>query len=287
MKENTSNKAFFYTYCGRLQAGRNRYKTRIKLFGICFLLLMVSCKTRKQIVAKTVARDTAITVKHVDYKKVKLNAIREAQTIFNAFSGKAHTRLDIGGNSNDVTLNIRIKRDEKIWISITAIAGIEAARVLITPDSILIINRLESVYLKKPFSYINKYAGKQVNYKTVESLLIGNAIPELINDNDDLQTNPDNITLAGNLRGLVYKLVIGQGMRVTQTNLNDEDAGQSMQVNNNAFVQSGTRTVPSQIDITSLVKDKKIQVNLRYIKSEFDQPLEFPFTIPARYKEAN
>jgi hypothetical protein len=278
MKKNMSNEALY-----KLGFKNLRY---IKLFACCLLLLIVSCKAKKQVVAKpVVAADS--TAKRVDYKKIKLNAIREAQTIFTAFSGKAHTHLDIAGNSNDVTLNIRIERDKKIWISVTAIAGIEAARVLITPDSILLINRLESVYLKKPFSYIRKFAGNQVNYKTIESLLIGNAIPELINENADLQTNPDSITLAGNLQELVYKLTMGPGMRVKQTSLSDENAGQSMQVTNNAFIQSGTRMVPSQIDITSSTKEKKIEVNLRYIKSEFDQPLEFPFTIPARYKEAN
>jgi hypothetical protein len=261
----------------------HRYANYVKLIAVSFLLLMVSCKARKQMMAKGAATDT--TARHVSNKRAKLNAIRAGQTSFDAFSGKARTTLDINGNSNDVTLNIHIKKDKKIWISITAIAGIEVARVLITPDSIMIINRLQSVYLRKPFSYINKFAGDQVNYKTIESLLIGNAIPELINEDADLRTSPDSIALSGNLQDLVYKLIIGPDMKVTQTNLSNQNAGQSMQVNNNTFIQSGSRTIPSQIDITSLVKDEKIQVNLHYIKSVFDQPLEFPFSIPTRYKE--
>jgi hypothetical protein len=279
MKESTSNNILYIN--------RNRFKTHsyIKLIAICLPLLIVSCKAKKQLLVKKVAVDTVAAT--VDAKKVKLDAIRAAQTNFDSFSGKARTKLDISGSSNDVTLNIRIKRDQKIWISITAIAGIEVARALITPDSILVINRLQSVYIKKPFSYINTFAGNQVNYKTIESLLIGNAIPELLNENADLQTNTDNITLSGNLQDLVYKLIIGPGMKVTQTNLSDQNAGQSLLATNNTFIQSGTRVIPSQIDITTLVKDKKIQVNLHYIKSDFDQQLEFPFTIPARYQEAN
>lgn len=236
-------------------------------------------------VVKQVAIDSAI--KPVDTKKNKLDAIRGAQTTFNTFSGKARSVLNIDGSSNDVTLNIRIKRDQKIWISITAIAGIEAARVLITPDSILIINRLQSVYVKQPFSYINSVAGNQVNYKTIESLLVGNAIPELLNERADFKTSPDSIILTGNLQDLAYKLIVGPGMHVTQTNLNDQNAAQSLQVINRTFIQAGARVIPSQIDITSLVKDKKIQVNLHYIKTDFDQPQEYPFSIPARYKEGN
>jgi hypothetical protein len=279
MRESTPNK--IYNFYG------DGFKTHryIKLLAICFLLLTFSCKARRQLVVKQVAIDSAI--KPVDTKKNKLDAIRAAQTNFNSFSGKARSVLNIDGSSNDVTLNIRIKRDQKIWISITAIAGIEAARVLITPDSILIINRLQSIYVKQPFSYINTVAGNQVNYKTIESLLIGNAIPELLNENADFKTSPDSIILTGNLHDLAYKLIVGPGMRVMQTNLKDQNADQSLQVTNRTFIQAGARVIPSQIDITSSVKDKKIQVNLHYIKTDFDLPQEYPFSIPARYKEGS
>jgi hypothetical protein len=268
MKENILNKGY------------------LGLFVICLLLSMAGCKAKKQLVAKKAAADTSVA-KPIDNKKAQLDAIRAGQTSFNTFSGKARAALNISGSSNDVTLTIRIKRDEKIWVSVTAIAGIEVARAVITPDSLLVINRLQSLYLKKPFSYINKFAGNQVNYKTIESLLIGNAIPELINEDAALQAHGDSIILSGNLQTLDYKLVIGQGMKAVKTNLNDQSAGQSMQAINSIFIQSGLRLIPSQIDITSLVKEKKIQVNLHYVKSDFDQPVEFPFSIPTRYKEGN
>ena len=245
----------------------------------------MSCKAKKAVITTPVSSN--ITVKPVDTKALKLEVIRAGQTNFNTFSGKARTKLDIDGNSNDVTLNIRIKRDQKIWVSVTAIAGIEVARALITPDSILVINRLQSVYLKKPFSYINTLAGKQVNYRTVESLLIGNIIPELISEDADISTVAGSTVLSGNLKEIVYKLMLsGSAMKPVQTKLNNQSAGQSLQVNNSAFVQTGIRSVPSQIDILSIVKDKKIQVNLHYIKTDFDQALDFPFSIPARYSPA-
>ncbi len=276
MRRNISNRKTLYS---------SGFKNHIKLFAFCCLLLVISCKVKKRMIPNPVS--TNITVKPTDTKIYKLEVIRAGQTSFNTFSGKAKATLDISGNTNDVTLNIRIKRDQKIWISITAIAGIEAARILITPDSLMMIDRLQSVYLKKPFSYINNFAGDEINYKTLESLLIGNAIPELINENADLQTSPENrITLTGNLNNLVYKLLVAPDMKVTQTNLDNQNAGQSLQVTN-TFIQTGNKAVPSQIDMVSVVKDKKIQVNLHYVKSAFDQPLEYPFSIPARYAEEN
>ncbi|WP_183564544.1 DUF4292 domain-containing protein [Mucilaginibacter sp. SP1R1] len=254
-----------------------------KLLIVCCLLVMVSCKARKQIL---VARKSDSTTKPVDKLSSKLDAIRAKQVSFNTFAGKAKTKLDINGNSNDVTLNIRIERDKRIWVSITAIFGVEAARAMITPDSILLINRLQGVYLKKPFSYVYKFASQQVNYKTLESLLIGNAIPELLNEKGDYTTADGNSTLSGNLQDLLYKLVIGADLKVTQTNLSNQLAGQSLQVVNNTFIQATNRIMPSQIDIASIVKDKKIQVNLHYTKADFDVQQSYPFSIPDGYEPA-
>ena len=257
----------------------------LKLMAIGCLLMIVSCKAKKHVITTPVSSN--ITVKPVSNKVHQIEAIRAGQTNFNTFSGKARTKLNINGNSNDVTLNIRVQRDQKIWVSITAIAGIEVARAMITPDSILVINRLQSVYLRKPFSYVNKLAGNQIHYKTVESLLIGNIIPELINENADIQSSTDNTIINGNLQDLIYKVIIGPGMKSTQINLSNQNEGQSLQVNYSTFVQTGNRVVPSQIDIASAVKNEKIQVNLHYIKTDFDLPLDFPFSIPGRYSPAN
>ncbi|MDP9078175.1 MAG: DUF4292 domain-containing protein [Bacteroidota bacterium] len=269
MKRNTLNKSSY-----------------VKLIAICCLLFAFSCKSRKPLVVNRVPVDTVV-VKPVNTKAATLASIKTKQTNFNTFSGKASTKLDISGSSNNVTLNIRIQRDHKIWVSITAIAGIEVARAEITPDSILLINRLQSLYLRKPFSYVNKYAGKQVNYKTLESLLVGNAIPELLTENADFTPGKGGLTISGNLADVIFKLILGPDVRVTQTNLSNQAAGQTLQVVNGAFIQATNRVIPSQIDISSVVKDKKIQVNLHYTRADFDQPLEFPFSIPSRYSPAD
>lgn len=254
---------------------------------ICCIAVLAACKSKKLTqVNRPTTVDSAASVK-ANTLREKLAAIRSGQVMFNTFSGKAKTKLSINGNSNDVTLNIRINRDQKIWISITGFAGIEGARAQITPDSIQVINRLQSVYLKKPFSYVHQFAGRQVNFKTVQALLVGNAIPETLNERADLTTEGNNTVINGSMADVVYKLLLGADLKVTQTNLTNSMAGQSLQVTNNTFIQQSNRIIPSQIDINSTAGDKKIQANLRYSVVEFDKPLEYPFSIPKSYEPAN
>jgi len=126
-----------------------------------------------------------------------------------------------------------------------------------------------------------------VNYKTVESLLVGNVIPEVLNEQTNFVTTGANTTLNGTLQDLLFKLILGPDLKVTQTNLNNQGQSQSLQVANNTFIQAGSQVMPSQIDIASIVKDKKIQVNLHYVKVDLDQPQAYPFSIPGGYQPAN
>src|SRR6478735_2157098 len=106
-----------------------------KIAVVFCLVALVACKSKKLVVVNrpTSAVDSAALNKENSIK-ARLAAIRSKQVSFNTFAGKAKTKLDINGNSNDVTLNIRVARDQKIWISVTAIIGIEVARAQITPD---------------------------------------------------------------------------------------------------------------------------------------------------------
>jgi len=124
------------------------------------------------------------------------------------------------------------------------------------------------------------------HYKTLESLLVGNVIPELVNENADLKAGKDTTVLSGSLQELVYKVIIGADLKVDQTTLGNQSAGQSLQVANGAFILAANRAVPSQIDIASTAKNQKILINLHYIKVDFDQPQDYPFSIPSRYEPA-
>lgn len=264
-----------------------------KLAALSVLVTLAGCHTHKQTVVAPAKGDSAtvsapaVAKPSVNAANRKLEAIRSKQVNFNTFSGKAKTKLDIDGNGNDVTLNVRIQHGKKIWVSVTALLGIEVARAVITPDSILVLNRLQGMYIQKPFGFVYQYAPQQVSYTTLESLLTGNAVPDLLKNGSDVGADGANTIVSGNLGDLLYKLILGPDFKVSQTNMNSAQAGQSLQVSNSAFVQAGGRVVPSQIDIASVAGTKKINVGLHYNNIDFDQPLDFPFSIPDRFKPAN
>lgn len=250
------------------------------VLSLVFLILFGSCKVKKQLIVTQVKKsDTAIIVND------KIVQIQAGQTSYETFTGKARAKLDMGDNKYDVTFNIRIKNNEKVWISVTALAGIEAARILITPDSIWLINRLQGVYFKKPLSYFKNLAGNDLNFKAIGALLIGNIIDDILNNKGAISTRTDTTQLTGSINSMDYSLLINKNLKPLQTVLTNLNKGQELQITNSGDFMVGNKIIPEQIDIKVLTSTKKIQLGLHYLKADFNQPVEFPFTIPESYHE--
>lgn len=65
-------------------------------------------------------------------------------------------RVDYPEENISFNGNLRIKRDSIIWISLSSIFGIEVARIMLTPDSLKFIDRLNKKYFTGDYKYLNK-----------------------------------------------------------------------------------------------------------------------------------
>ncbi|WP_423147427.1 DUF4292 domain-containing protein [Rubrolithibacter danxiaensis] len=252
-----------------------------KLWIIPVLLVaFTACKTRKQAVTEPVKK----TVNRTGSKEAILRDIAAKQLNFKTLSVKAKTNFSIDNKDNDVTMNIRIQKDEKIWVSVTAIAGIEVARALITPDSLKILNRIEGTYIRKPFSYIYRYANREINFKTLQSLLVGNCPPEFISDNSILNfNNAQNPSLSGETKSLTYAVNFNAATKVIGTLLKDAESKQELNVRYSDFNAVSDQAMPFSVDIKSIAASKNVALLLHYNQVSINETLDFPFSVPKRF----
>ena len=96
---------------------------------------------------------------------------------FQTFSGHMHVHYQSGdGKDYDLNVIVRIKKDSFIWVSINAALGIEAFRILITPDSVKILDKLKKIARLRSVGYLQEQVNLPVDFNTVQALLIGNPI---------------------------------------------------------------------------------------------------------------
>lgn len=260
---------------------------------IVILLLLGSCKAKKQVVSTpeppvpaanaAAPENPAPATNNDNGKNEKLTAIKNTVAVFNTLSIKAKADLNIANKSNDVSMNIRIKNGEAIWVSVTALAGLEVARALITPDSVKVLNRLDNVYIQKPFSYIYEFTNDNITFKTLQSILIGNLIAEFVTDSTELEIRGTNAQLQNTLGTMLYKVQTNEQNKVIQSDLSDESANQSLIVEYGEFLPLSQQQIPQSVMMKSAVKNKNISLSLKFSKVDIDVPVDLPFRVPERF----
>jgi hypothetical protein len=252
---------------------------------ICLLTVVTACKTKKAIVNVP----PPVTVKPpADNKKTEnFRLLMDKDVPYNTLSMKGKVGLDIDGNVNNVKVNIRMKKDEKIWVSITAIAGIEVARALITPDSVLVRNNLQSVGVKKPFSYLNRYTSKQVTFKMLQAVLSGNTISEFLTEQAVLELSNGVFVLSGSRGDLSYRSTFNSLFKTAEINMNDPKAAQALKVVYSDYQKLTDVLIPSALSINALSGKKKTNISFDFATIERNVPLDFPFSVPNRFEIIN
>lgn len=249
---------------------------------ITLVILAASCAPKKIIVKAP--ETVAATELPKDNKQENLNLLKAKDLPFNTLSLKGKAILTTNGNANNVTMNIRIKKDEKIWVSVTGLAGIEGARAVITPDSLLVRNNLQKTFLKKPFSFIYNFTNKQISFGLLQAVLSGNTIADFMTLQSNLTQEAGSFTLSGTNGDLAFKNAFNTLLKIAETTLNDSKAGQSLKVTYGEYTAVNNSLFPSSYNLVSRAGGKTIAVDIIFNKIDANVALDFPFSVPKSYE---
>ena len=142
------------------------------------LLLLSSCHRSKTITKTEIPVPLApvVVTPAVDPNvQALLKQLKTNEIPFKELAAKLKTKVSSPDLNQSFTTNIRWKKGEKIWLSMSII-GIEGARVLITKDSIKIMDKINNRYILKPLSYIKQKTLVDLTFSDIENLLLGQLI---------------------------------------------------------------------------------------------------------------
>src|SRR5215213_2919594 len=137
-----------------------------KFLAIALLVsvIVIGCRSTKKIQTAISKKDTTELVRVDNPKFDSTGFIRDVyhkvinnRIDFNTFSAKIKVDYRGGdGKSYDFNAFLRMKKDSVIWVSVNAALGIEAFRVLITPDSVKVLNKLDKVAQLRSMDYLQE-----------------------------------------------------------------------------------------------------------------------------------
>ena len=212
--------------------------------------------------------------------------VKPAEIDFKYLNIKSKVDFSAGGEVQSFPVNIHIKKDSIIWLSI--VVGLEGARGIITKDSVILLDRLRRTYYKYDFASLSKQFNFNINYDLVQSILIGN-MPIKKRETDEV-SKQESIFVIKQKEGFVQieNVIAEANLKLQKVNASDETGDSKMGIDYANFLIISELIFPQEIRAKiDAKKDGKLlqtSINLQHNKIEvLDQSPGFAFSIPKSY----
>lgn len=271
----------------------NKISKFILILAVPVLLLGISsCKSTRYALKQP--------LKEYDYNYLYAKML-ENHLEFNYLKAKFNISYREDKKKTNLVGQLRMKNDSITWIAFSASLGINAARVLLTNDSIKFINQINKKFFKGEYRLLDSLLNTTIDYSILQSMIIGNDLTQY--DVNKYRASIDGglyrITIQERkkikeyLRGddvesrvLVQNIWLDpENFRIRKVDLKElnDDNNKKLEVVYDDYIKVGDQLFPNTMKIT-IQSQKTIFIDVDFLKVELDEPLSFPFRIPKKYK---
>ena len=138
----------------------------VRIYAVILFLLMAgmfSCKPGKSLASKKIDKNlNASTV---------FDRLAEKNKMHEWFGMKANANIYFDRNNMGGKVDVRIQKDKAIWMSVRKF-GFEISRILITPDSVFVVNRFYKEYYVEPLDKIRKKYKIPFDFEEMQEFLV-------------------------------------------------------------------------------------------------------------------
>ena len=244
-----------------------------KLWIIALSLFFFACGSNKDVVTPSLENRSSKSI----VKKINQNHLD-----YDWFTTKLSGKIEIDGADTPVSANLRIRKDSVIWLSVSALLGIEVARIQITPDSLKLMNRINKTYWIGNFDDIESVYGIPANYEQLQGVLVGQISLEnqkmmsIVSENKYLlfnkskKENPQSKAWIDN-RFLIHTFLL------------EDELEQSLTIRYLEYEKHAQRWVPLKLNLLLANIDQQTEANFTYSKVNINTPKKVNFNIPDSY----
>lgn len=270
-------------------------KQQLQIFLLAVIIIAsAGCRSTKKVV---VSKNEEVKLK-TEEVIVLFDKVVAAQVNYEWMNGKAEVEYtDHTGNKTSFDINIRIRKDSAIWVSIVPLLGIEVARALISRDSIQILDRIHKQYISRSINYLEDILHTPVNFEMIQAVLSANYFNCMKNDKlkSVYEESPYYILSSLNKRQvkrsleekdltkpIIQDFYVDTLYRIQKTNVEDNRYNRAMNISYSDFRQTDGGLFPFQSDV-KIADVKPISVTIKFSKAEFNNPQSLNFTVPEKY----
>ncbi|MDR1739042.1 MAG: DUF4292 domain-containing protein [Candidatus Symbiothrix sp.] len=264
-------------------------KNYYPLCGIfCLTLLLFSCKTAKKPVYP--AWQTM-------NKQERLTSVMQSAVSFNSLS--SNVLLTVSGtqkmSGTTVDAQLRIQHNKALQLSMRVpLLGIEAFRLLLTPDEVLVIDRLNKQYVSATMSELQGRMPFVFDYAMAEALWTNQlfvAGKSGVEKSDFSLFALQENELSANLyysdrKGIRYNFLCNQLQRIQSVNIGVPSSDEGLQCDYSSWEKTSDQQLfPTKMLWKVQTQESDYQLDVQFKSVQINTSFVIDKEIPAKYKQ--
>ena len=201
-------------------------------------------------------------------------------------------KIDFTDGMNDAKFKVgmRIRKDSLIWLSMRANVGVEGLRILISRDSIQVIDYQEKTHRSLSFKDLSQEYGFELNYSLVQAILIGEMPIDKFDPKRVLRDSTHYIIRQEERFLALDNFLSKDKLQLEKLYAKDAQRGSQMELLYSNFITLGEGLFPENNKIKLNYYNRqgnfRISLDIDHKKTKItENTLEFPFRVPTKYKK--
>lgn len=198
---------------------------------------------------------------------------------------KSSAQYEDDKQSQRVTAEIRIKKDEQILVSVRFL-GITMAKALITPKSVKYYEKINSSYFEGDYAMLSRWLGTDLDFEKVQNMLIGQAMDDLHKASYTATVDKKYYKLERSDPGNTQKFFYfeGENYLIKKQEISQPSQQRDLTVSYPGYAQYSGTLFPVGLLIEASQAKGKTMINVDYDTVSFDEEMSFPYSVPSGYE---
>ena len=255
---------------------------------ITLAAMMAACGTfKKANNSQPDINTTTTTVDNIDPVSTVIATLGNWQTMQTGGNIKLNA-----GSSFSSSIQVRMVRDQAIYISLRPVLGIEVGKLVITADSIYAVDKVHKRYVAEKVSILT--SGIPVTVSDVQDIFLGRPCvigKGTLGENNkaamkvDTEKNGIVLVSAESYKGYNYAFTFDKNNRITSLDIMPEHSSiAAYQVKYSNVRSTSAGNIAHDINANATIEKKKLAFSLSYKDIEWNGNVRIDQNVPKNYK---
>lgn len=262
----------------------------MRIYSIKIALLLLAIVAFASCSKKVVQIDDDNVAVTVTNQNIDMSAFYQAD--WRTFKSGGNVEIGSGSKSLSSSMQMKMIRNKSIYVSVRPVLGIEAAKMVINGDSILLVDKLHKRYILEKASLLTN--GIPVTVGALQDIFLGRAfelgkgsLTQDLKDDFTVSVKDNRVVLTpkNQFKGFDYNFVYDGRNNIVSLNVVPSNAtGSTYSVTYSKVQGSVAGKVATEASVATKLNGNSLKLELEYKDINWNESFTIDTNIPKNYK---